>query len=161
MRIVEQTKAEQYLRALKLRVTRARVNVLRVLLAADRSLTHQQIETQLCDTCGRIDSVTVYRVLDWLVEQGVAHRIEGVDRTWRFAVVRDRRGSVAVGHDNIHPHFHCSQCDRMTCLPAFEWGRDCMNLPPGFQPQSFNLVIEGYCADCQSLQCNHTQGSSG
>ncbi|MFN3594830.1 MAG: Fur family transcriptional regulator [Thiobacillaceae bacterium] len=65
------------------RATPARVAVLRLLLTADSALTHAEVAARLG---GGVDRVTLYRVLDWLVSRGLAHRIAGEDRIWRFGV---------------------------------------------------------------------------
>ncbi|MGN2393708.1 Fur family transcriptional regulator, partial [Pelomicrobium sp. G1] len=75
--------AEALIRQREERATPARVQVLGVLLAADQPLTHHEVEEALRGR-GRVDRVTVYRVLEWLVGQGLAHRIAGDDRVWRY-----------------------------------------------------------------------------
>ena len=55
------------------RMTAPRVQVLAAMLAAKRVLSHHDIESMF--GAARLDRVTLYRVLDWLVEQGLAHRI--------------------------------------------------------------------------------------
>ena len=151
MRVADRGEAERWLRRLRRRVTRARVVVLGVLLGAEQSLTHQQIESQLSVSQEQMDSVTLYRVLDWLVENGLAHRVAGADRAWRFAVVRDHMEERS-DDDRMHPHFHCILCDQVICLPTVEWGMDSVRLPAGFTPKTFNLMVEGCCAACRSIE---------
>lgn len=119
------------------RTTPARVHVLEVLLAAPHALTHTEVEARLGKDCP--DRVTLYRVLDWLVTNGLAHKIAGEDRAWRFnAVDRANHG---------HAHFHCTRCGQVFCLselqPAFAF-----NLPPGYQYQKAELTIQGLCPRC-------------
>lgn len=122
------------------RATPARVGVLDCLLAAPHALTHAEVEASLdSDRCP--DRVTLYRVLDWLVSQGLAHKIAGDDRAWRFnAVVRENHG---------HAHFHCTRCGQVFCLselqPAFAF-----NLPPGYLYQKAELSIQGLCPRCNT-----------
>lgn len=120
------------------RATPARVRVLEVLLAAPHALSHAEIEARLeAGYCP--DRVTLYRVLDWLVSQGLAHKVAGDDRAWRFNAV-DRE-------NHSHAHFHCSRCGQVFCLselqPAFAF-----NLPPGYQYQKADLSIQGLCPSC-------------
>ena len=75
--------AEELIRATGERVTNARIEILATLLEADGALTHAEIEGLLAQASG-IDRVTVYRVLDWLTAQNLAHKISGDDRVWRF-----------------------------------------------------------------------------
>jgi Fur family ferric uptake transcriptional regulator len=120
------------------RATPARVHVLEVLLAARHALTHAEVEARL--EAGRCpDRVTLYRVLDWLVSKGLAHKVAGDDRAWRYnAVDRGNHG---------HAHFHCRRCGQVFCLselqPAFA-----INLPPGYQYESAELSIQGVCPRC-------------
>ena len=92
------------------RNTGARRNVLACLIAAERALSHGEIEAQLTDT--DLDRVTLYRVLEWLVEQSLAHRVGGLsgfDRAMRFAFSRPEQG-------HAHAHFQCVQCGTTMCL---------------------------------------------
>lgn len=118
------------------RLTSARIAVLDVLLASPRALTHQEIAEQ---TEGGLDRVTLYRTLDWLVEQGFAHRIEGKDRVWRF--------NAAARENNAHAHFHCQSCGQVFCLeqvmPAVA-----VSLPAGFQLEHAELSLHGLCPEC-------------
>ncbi len=124
------------------RATPARVQVLDILLAAPHALTHAEVEARL-DTALCPDRVTLYRVLDWLVSQGLAHKIAGDDRAWRFN---------AVEHDSpSHAHFHCTQCGQVFCLselqPAFAF-----SLPAGYRYQKAELSIQGLCPACSAAQ---------
>lgn len=118
------------------RSTVARVAVLDVLLATPRALTHQEIAEQ---TAEGLDRVTLYRTLDWLVEQGFAHRIEGQDRVWRF--------NSAARENNAHAHFHCHACGRVFCLeqvmPAVA-----VSLPRGYRLDRADLNLHGLCPEC-------------
>ncbi len=121
------------------RITPARVAVLDVLLAAPSALTHPEIELALRETGHEIDRVTLYRVLDWLVERGHAHRIEGHDRVWRFNAVAPERRQ--------HAHFKCERCGKVFCLedvrPALT-----VTLPDGFRLERADLTLYGACPDC-------------
>ena len=77
--------AQVSLRTTGARVTQPRVQVLATILGSDKALSHHEIEALLAGQS--IDRVTVYRVLDWLVGQKLAHRISGQDRIWRFGAV--------------------------------------------------------------------------
>lgn len=124
------------------RVTRQRVEVLAVLLAAPRALTHHEVERR----AGRghaMDRVTVYRVLEWLVSRGLAHRIAAEDRVWRFNAAGDEPGR---GH--AHAHFRCNGCGEVICLDAVRARRD-IRLPAGYRPQEVELTVKGVCATCE------------
>ncbi|MBP8163590.1 MAG: transcriptional repressor, partial [Propionivibrio sp.] len=52
------------------RATPARIRVLQLLRSTPGALSHNQIEQALGESA--LDRVTLYRVLDWLVESGLA-----------------------------------------------------------------------------------------
>lgn len=121
------------------RVTRTRVAVIETLQASEHPLSHDELGHALATAQIPHDRVTLYRALEWLVEQGVARRIAGSDRAWRFEILR------AGGHR--HAHFHCDRCGQVVCLegvqPAFA-----VSLPAGYQLERSELVLHGACAAC-------------
>ena len=121
------------------RVTPARIGVLGILLAANAALSHQEIEQLALQQGYTFDRVTLYRALDWLVEQGMAHKISGADRTWRY--------NAQAGIPHQHAHFHCKQCEQVFCLenlqPAFLFA-----LPPGYQLEQVDVNLQGICPAC-------------
>jgi Fur family transcriptional regulator, ferric uptake regulator len=124
------------------RNTEARRNVLACLIAAGRALSHAEIETQLANT--DLDRVTLYRVLEWLVEQSLAHRVgalAGFDRAMRFAFSRPERNSA-------HAHFQCVQCGTTMCLD--EVIVPALAVPGGIELQGIELAAFGHCAVCSA-----------
>lgn len=123
------------------RATPARERVLDILLAGPRALSHQEIEAAARESGLDFDRVTLYRVLDWLVTQGLAHKIEGRDRVWRFNAV------TVTEAEHGHAHFHCSRCGKVFCLeqmqPSFA-----LTLPAGFRYEKAELTIQGLCPNC-------------
>lgn len=133
--------AEELIRTTGARVTNARIEILATLLKADGALTHGDIESRLSEASG-IDRVTVYRVLDWLTQQALAHRISGDDRVWRF-------NAVTSTQSHHHAHFKCNACSRVICLDDLGTGL-APKLPLGFTPVEVDLTIKGLCADCST-----------
>ncbi|MCP5279860.1 MAG: transcriptional repressor [Thiobacillus sp.] len=140
-----ETPAEVLLNGVGERPTAARLAVLGILLATSTALTHTDIAAAAREAGVGMDRVTLYRVLDWLVERGLAHRIAGEDRVWRFnALAADKHGHAGA-HE--HAHFQCSRCGRLYCLddlrPVFAF-----TLPPGFRCDHAELTLRGLCPDC-------------
>jgi len=133
------SRAEGLIRAAGERLTAPRAAVLALLLGADRALTHHEIGAGLAARVA-VDRVTVYRVLDWLVATGLAHRIAGDDRTWRF------RASLEGTHAR-HAHFTCSACGKTECLDQVRV-RAPARVPAGYLPREVELTIRGLCAGC-------------
>ena len=142
--------AEDLIRHTGARVTAPRIEVLATLLGAERALTHQELE-QRVDRARNIDRVTIYRVLEWLTEQALAHRIAGDDRTWRF-------NAAGQGHDGDHAHFQCNACSTVFCLEDFSPG-PAIRLPRGFRPQQVELTVKGLCAKCTPPVAQKSGGS--
>jgi Fur family ferric uptake transcriptional regulator len=119
-----------------LRRTAARLAVLQALADARHAVSHAELEVALP---GPVDRVTLYRVLDSLVDAGLATRHVGGDRTSRF--------SLADGGDHgAHSHFHCDDCGRVFCMP-FKPPRK-PAVPPGFALEGADLRLHGHCPDC-------------
>jgi Fur family ferric uptake transcriptional regulator len=146
--IVEQ--ARDRVRATGARVTGARVKVLAALLEAGGALTHTDVQRRLegAPAPELLDRVTLYRVLEWLVEAGLAHRVSGPDRVWRFSA----QGAPHDPHGQ-HGHFKCRRCERMFCMKASAGlGRTVRAmLPDGFAGDEVELTVLGLCADCVPL----------
>ncbi len=116
------------------RVTRPRTAVLAALFASARPLSHHELEGDLADAC---DRVTLYRVLAWLVENNLAHRISGEDRVWRF--------SAARYSDHNHAHFHCHACGLVLCMDTVT---PSAGVPKGFRLDDVELNLRGLCPEC-------------
>ncbi|TAH40788.1 MAG: transcriptional repressor [Betaproteobacteria bacterium] len=121
------------------RVTRTRLVVLELLQCSEHPLSHDEIGDALAAAGVAHDRVTLYRTLDWLVEQGLARRIAGGERAWRFEAVRDAA--------HRHAHFHCDRCGQVVCLEGLE-PAPATGLPSGFHVDRAELVLHGSCAAC-------------
>jgi Fur family ferric uptake transcriptional regulator len=132
--------AQALLAARGARATRARIDVLAVLLASGDALSHHDVERRLPRGHG-IDRVTLYRVLEWLTAQGVAHKVAGDDRIWRFSTAgRDGEGA--------HAHFQCSDCGRVICLDRALV--PVIPLPAGFRRAEVEVTVKGTCDACRA-----------
>jgi Fur family ferric uptake transcriptional regulator len=133
--------AELRLAELGVRATRSRIDVLATLIAAQRALTHNEVESRL-EQRRDVDRVTLYRVLDWLTAQGLAHKFSGDDRVWRFSITGP--GDAAGGH--AHAHFQCSDCGKVICLD--EARLPAIPLPRGFRRREVEVTVKGSCDEC-------------
>ncbi len=130
--------AEQRLQALGERRTPARQAILALLLDAQNALSHQDVVDRLQQAGEQYDRVTLYRVLDWLVAQKLAHKLAGEDRIWRFNAVSDEQ--------HVHPHFHCIQCGKVSCMATVHV--NITPLPKGYRSVTADTTIQGVCPDC-------------
>ena len=125
------------IRAVGARATPARIRVLQTLLKAPAALTHHDFELAL--GAGGLDRVTLYRVLDWLVEAGLAHKSTDARGVFRFSV-------AAAGEHQAHTHFRCDFCGRVFCLDAPPPSPP--RLPEGFSLSRMDLDLRGCCSAC-------------
>ena len=125
------------IRSVGARATPARIRVLRILRAAPAALTHHDIETSL--DAPTLDRVTLYRVLDWLAESGLAHKSTDARGVFRFSV-------AAAGEHTAHAHFSCEACGRVFCLDAAPPAPP--SLPTGFALSRMEIDLRGRCASC-------------
>ncbi|RPH46341.1 MAG: transcriptional repressor [Burkholderiales bacterium] len=153
--ILEQ--ARERVRATGARVTAARVKVLAVLLQADEALMHTEVQRRLeqGEAHDLLDRVTLYRVLEWLVEAGLAHRVSGPDRVWRFSAHGDGApAGTGHAHGAQHGHFKCRRCDRMFCMKSSSRLASTVRgmLPDGFDGDAVELTVVGRCAECAAAE---------
>lgn len=121
------------------RITRARIAVLEALHASARPQSHDEIAQALRAAGIAHDRVTLYRALDWLVAQGIARRIAGAQRAWRF--------EAAHGGSHRHAHFHCDRCGQVLCLEDVQPEAGAAHLP-GYRIDRAELVLHGACPGC-------------
>ena len=119
------------------RATPARIRVLQLLRDAPTAQTHTEIEMAL--GASAVDRVTLYRVLDWLVETGLAHKNTDSNRVFRFS-------AATVGEHRTHVHFRCEYCGGVFCLDAALPVAPI--LPAGFSLSRMDFDLRGRCANC-------------
>lgn len=121
-------------------ITPARVRVLQLLLAADTAMSHQALQQAAAASGQAFDKVTLYRVLDWLVAQGLLHSVTGHDRVRRFSPMHAHA---------THAHFECNDCGRLFCLPG-KLSASTPDIPAGFQSERLDITVHGRCMECAS-----------
>ncbi|MDX2116318.1 MAG: Fur family transcriptional regulator [Planctomycetota bacterium] len=129
------------LREAGLRVTGARVDILRILHGAPLPLTAGEAFAAI-EALGPADRVTVYRTLNSLVESGIAHRVDPGDRVWRYGLV--------AGEHHHHAHFVCDACGELRCLSdamitVSMKGRE---KPDRFKITQQDVYLHGTCETC-------------
>lgn len=134
-----QEQAKEIIRRIGGRVTPSRVQTLFILLAEQRAITHHEIETRLQGN-RKLDRVTLYRVLEWLSENGLVHKTTSDDRVWRFRASGDM-------HAHPHAHFKCTDCNKVTCLDEIDTAHN-WPLPTGYHFQMAEITVKGLCVEC-------------
>jgi Fur family ferric uptake transcriptional regulator len=138
----EREALRELIRASGLRVTAARMAVLGVLRDVQAPLSHADV-AQRASQAG-LDRTTVYRNLVDLTGAGVLRRTD-VDHTWRFELI-DRAHEPGEAR---HPHFVCTDCGKVACLPpssvALKPGR---GTPGALRKGNLEIQLRGRCDAC-------------
>jgi len=132
------------LRAAGLRATTPRVAVLRRLTEAAAPLAHGEVADSLAPL--GFDRATVYRNLIDLTEAGFARRGDLGDHVWRFELARGAGDHTPAAH----PHFVCSECGTVACLPeAAVAVRPSRGAPRALRRRSaVEIQVRGVCDGC-------------
>lgn len=150
--------AERHCAQLGVSLTPLRRQVLGVVLEADAPVGAYAILDRLKDLRGSAAPPTVYRALDFLVEQRLVHKVERLNAFIACAVPGE--GSEAE-HDHAHcAHHHegsappqfliCERCGGVTELAdeAVVAVLQAASRGAGFVPSRMTVEVEGVCARC-------------
>ncbi len=132
---------ESIIRATGARVTPSRVQILSLLQSEQVPLSHGDVEGLIRkDDLPKIDRVTLYRVLDWLADIGLAHKAANLRGVFCFTAAKPN-----IEHAR-HVHFRCTSCGGVFCLdmPA----PPSPKLPKEFRLTGVEMDIRGECPDC-------------
>lgn len=121
-----------------LAVTAKRLLVVQALAGAGCPLTPQELQAQLG---AQLNRVTLYRILDLLVEHQVATRHNAGERAFRYCL---RAGAVG------HAHFTCTRCGHTECLDSrpldVSLGKMLAHLP--MRVEAAEIRFGGVCQEC-------------
>jgi Fur family ferric uptake transcriptional regulator len=99
---------------------------------------------KIIERSGAINQVTVYRILDLLVEHHVAERISTGGRAFYYGLAPNE-------HHKPHPHFYCKSCGQMDCLSPDSLKVDAetfIKIFPG-RVDKVEVRIDGICKNCE------------
>ncbi len=131
------------LRRAGLRVTPARLAVLRALRARTAPASHADLAAALGDAVP--DRATVYRNLVELVKAGLARRRDLGDHVWRFEAAGARPGG------REHPHFLCTACGSLACLDTLKVElRRGARVPRALKEDAVEILVKGLCDGCEA-----------
>lgn len=123
------------------RTTIARTTIYDLIKKSDNALSHTDIQKVVGDLCNR---VTIYRILDRLIEEGEIHKIVNIDGVIKYAACTHHCESHAPHHHN-HIHFSCVKCQSVTCLENVE---PVFKIPANYIVQEAHFTLSGLCPDC-------------
>jgi len=124
------------------RLTPLREAVLRELLSAHKALGAYDIIERMNSQGRRLAPISVYRVVDVLLEAGLAHRLESRNAFFACLAEHADTRSLLV--------LVCEKCARVAEAEAPKvWTAiKATTQPSGFQVSETVLEIQGVCADC-------------
>lgn len=136
VRAVEQACADR-----GLRLTPLRAQVLGLIADAGKPVKAYDLLDAMKEENGSSAPPTVYRALDFLLEQGFIHRLASVN------------AFVGCHHPNEHHSVPFLICDRCQAAIELEDERICSLLDDqaralGFEPRAQTLEVHGVCAQC-------------
>jgi len=135
--------ARRVLQDAGLRATAPRVAVLLHLWESARPVSHSEVVEHLGG--GEWDQATLYRNLVKLVEAQLARVASQVGGVTRYAASRTQN------EPHVHPHFACSDCGHVTCLPEAR-----VHLPAevGWHEalREAELQLVGRCPNCRKTE---------
>lgn len=90
-----------------------------------------------------VNRVTVYRILDLLVERGLIQRLSGGGRSFVY-------GLAPSEHHPAHPHFFCKSCGHMECLNPQSLNVDTEPMQHTFAGliENVEVRVDGICKTC-------------
>ena len=124
-------------RAKGLRATPSRLAVLDLLRTSDTPMSHGDVADRLSSASW--DRATIYRNLTDLAEVGLVRRTDVGDHTWRFE---------ALTGDHEHPHFVCTECGTVECLPDIELAVRRTKAPRAIKQRKVEVHVRGLCDSC-------------
>ncbi|MDX1783256.1 Fur family transcriptional regulator [Arenibacter troitsensis] len=92
----------------------------------------------------KAERTTLYRTLKTFEDKGIVHHIDDGTGISKYALCE--QGCNCELDQDLHLHFHCSNCDKTVCLTDHKIPH--INLPSGYIAEDANLVITGICEKC-------------
>jgi Fur family ferric uptake transcriptional regulator len=126
----------------KLQKTPCRIDVLEALNQASTALSEQEIKDRLHFD---YDRATLFRTLRTFLENSLIHQVVVQKNEVKYAL---NQLPLQLEQQVGHAHFHCDKCNKVFCLDAVS--RDLLNIPKDFQVNSFEIMFNGFCAQCRA-----------
>jgi Fur family zinc uptake transcriptional regulator len=125
-----------------LSLTTLRRQVYELVLAAQRPIGAYELLAALEPQRGRVPPTTVYRALDFLVENGFIHRIESKNAFFACSEIgKPHQGQFLI----------CEECGHALEIPGNELAKKLSRSKPahGFAVRHQVIELSGLCGDCK------------
>ena len=139
---------ENILGASGLESTVNRIHILEAIGNNNYPLTAADI-FNIVDRMQSINRVTVYRILDLLVEKNILERLSVGKRAAYYGLAPNENHAP-------HPHFYCTQCGQMDCLNSESININTDRLRKTFpgEIKKVEVRVDGICKNCLKQQAN-------
>ena len=135
-------------------LTELRRQVLRLVLESAQPVGAYALLDRLKASRGGAAPPTIYRALDFLVEQGLIHKVERLGAFIGCTEVEEHPADCAcdAGHDHPHQFLICSRCGTTTELSnhGVSLALSRAAAAAGFTLARATVEAEGICAQCQA-----------
>ncbi|MCP4022126.1 MAG: transcriptional repressor [Desulfobacteraceae bacterium] len=139
---------QELLASVKLEPTEQRLRVLEIIGNNTFPLSASNIHDTL-DRGQAINRVTVYRILDLLVEKQIVERISTGGRSSYYGLAPNE-------NHQAHPHFYCKECGQMDCLGPETLSVDFSRFEKIFPGRidKLEMRLDGICKNCLKKNLN-------
>jgi Fur family ferric uptake transcriptional regulator len=120
-----------------IRVTGQRLVILRELAKLRTPTSHPELTERISGS--GLDRATIYRNLLSMTEAGLLIKTQLGDNVWRFELPQ----TASVTH-GTHPHFVCSDCGTVACLPTSSVALRGLAV----RNQVAEVQLRGRCTEC-------------
>lgn len=133
---------EKLLEKRDIKPTSSRILILKAMKGFTNAFSLGDLESKL----NTVDKSTISRTLRLFKDQGLIHGFEDGSGSIKYSICKD---DCNCEIDDSHVHFYCNYCKKAFCLeniliPKFD-------LPENMKVESINLVIKGYCGECDKF----------
>lgn len=122
-----------------LRATPSRIAVLHLLRSAGSPVSHGDVVAKLASQAW--DPATIYRNLTDLSDVGLARRTDVGDHIWRYEAINGHKAAA-------HPHFVCTECGSVECLPELDYVVTRAKTPRAVRLKRVEVQLRGQCDSC-------------
>jgi Fur family transcriptional regulator, ferric uptake regulator len=143
MKIAIKEKIDVLLNSAKLKKTLPRRMVLEVLLNSSQPQTADEIVSSIGKSGP--NRVTVYRILESIVEAGIVHRAFVEEGSQHFEM------ADKCSEHQCHPHFVCTDCGKTSCMHDVSVSM-ATSAPAGFVIQRQQVRLQGLCPKCNQTK---------
>ncbi|WP_158265129.1 Fur family transcriptional regulator [Blastopirellula marina] len=133
--------ARSLLRGAGLRCTAARIAVIQSLSDSESPLSMNNVIDDLSEF--GFDKSTIYRTLIDLEQASLVAMLELGNSSRRFELTVFSESSLET-----HPHFLCTECGKLICLPGFHVNVTPDDTASDLPGELTEVLLKGRCADC-------------